>query len=52
MRCCLQTLYESEEPTKVGDVIGCKFSGDRPHSLMEVGPDGVWKWHREDTSGD
>ena len=45
MRCCTQTIRDSETYTVPGDTMDC------PHcsSTMLVRPDGVWEWVWERT---
>lgn len=44
MRCCLGTIAESEEPSKVGTVLSCKYERDPDNENMIVALDGVWEW--------
>jgi hypothetical protein len=44
MRCCLGTIAESEELTKIGDILDCKYQ--KPgNQQMRVAIDGVWEWN-------
>lgn len=43
MRCCTGTYVETTDPTKVGDVLPCKYCS----SSMVVARDGVWEWNQD-----
>lgn len=44
MRCCLSTISDSTEPSRVGDVLDCKY--EKPgNANMRVAADGVWEWN-------
>lgn len=43
MRCCIQTIRESEEPTTIGDTLRCRYGA----TVMQVSPDGNWRWAPE-----
>lgn len=40
MRCCLQTLHESQAPSEEGTQTQCHYC----HAVMEVDPAGAWVW--------
>lgn len=44
MRCCLQTLALSEEPSSIGTVLDCQY--EKPgNATMVVAADGIWEWN-------
>lgn len=45
MRCCIGTIQESTQVTKVGDTLSCKWEIDPNNQKMIVALDGVWEWN-------
>lgn len=42
-RCCTGTYGETDEPSKVGDVLKCRHCS----SSMRVAADGIWEWNHD-----
>lgn len=46
MRCCIGTIDDSTEPTRVGTTLSCKYEPPDRATTMVVALDGIWEWQR------
>lgn len=45
MRCCIATIRDSIEPTRLGDVVDCKYEKPGNRQLVVDMNSGRWRWN-------